>query len=67
MWDHITVNIHIVWDVALWRVRAAWLEDLESEPVWLESEGQLPVNGDGPATLLRRVIDAAGAGRVRGV
>lgn len=54
MWTHISLNVQIVWDDALWRQVAVWQEDDGAEPVVIERSGRVPLGSDRSpgATLL---------------
>jgi hypothetical protein len=46
MWTHISLNLEIVWEDALYRVVAIWNEDGEGEPIVIERGGRVPLSDD---------------------
>jgi len=46
MFTHISLNVEIVWDDALWRLLAIWQEDDAAEPVVLEKAGRVALGTD---------------------
>lgn len=45
MWTHISLNVHVVWDDALWSVTALYQDDQESEPIALSKSGRASLEG----------------------
>lgn len=59
MWTHLSLNVSIVWDDALWRTVALWQETPEEEPVVLEKSGRVSIEGAvGPDEIIARVASA---------
>lgn len=46
MWTHVSLNVEIVWDDALWRAVSIWQDDDVSEPIVMEKSGRVPLGAD---------------------
>ena len=46
MFTHISLNVEVVWDDALWRLLAIWQEDDSADPVVLEKAGRVALGTD---------------------
>lgn len=59
VWDHVSLNIDIVWQDALWRSTAVFIEEEGAEPIVLQKAGRVPLPGDsGPDEALIAVLRA---------
>lgn len=59
MWTHVSVIITPVWEDALYRLVATWVDDDASKPVTIERGGRVPLAADdSPEAILRAVSGA---------
>lgn len=59
MWTHVSINVTPVWEDALYRLVALWVDDDGSEPVVIEKGGRVALGpDDSPEGILRSVAGA---------
>jgi len=67
MWTHLSLNVEVVWDDALYRLLAIWQDDDASEPVVIEKGGRVPLGSDdSPEGICATVARAVEAERADG-